>query len=385
MGRTRTAGALSPAVSTPSGGGTPASGGLVRAASFGHHLGTRADALEGGGGDSMFAVAMESMEEVLRVGMPISLDALQESFGGFDCDSSRFGQMLCRRLGYMGVAPTSWQGNESDGMRREVRMTVKCPPKPMLPDTTRVHIKHRLQRRPRGGILLERELWTLDVPYGETFCVQERWLATPDAASPSAAADGEAAAAASCELSVHAHVFFKSKGLLATKIRTHALKKSRKCAALAAELLLHAGAPVAEYADDDEAAGGAGSRRDSGGAGQSEALRRLREEYETLLEEAQFHKNRANQLERENKRLSDQQKYTRKSKKELTQKLVDLENTLQRERRERAAMEEALTEAYSQTLRDMVAQQEMAATQRSAPAAGSNRRGSLGLKQHHLR
>ena len=106
-------------------------------------------------------------------------------------------------------------------IRTQVRMVLKCPPKPMLPDTTRVRIRHRLQRTADGTLTLEREIFTLDVPYGETFSVQERWMARRDHSSTS---DSDS------ELTVHAHVHFKSRALLANKIRTHALKKSRKCA-----------------------------------------------------------------------------------------------------------------------------------------------------------
>ena len=69
------------------------------------------------------------------------------------------------------------------------------------------------------------------------------------------------------------------------------------------------------------------------------------------------------------------QRYTRRSKKELAQKLVAVEAELQKERRDRTAMEMSLTEAYSQTLRDLVAQQETHAQSRGAPAAGRNHRG----------
>ena len=83
---------------------------------------------------------------------------MQESFSGFDCEHSRFGTLLCRRLGYMDVDAGSWEGNEAEGMIRTVRLTVKCPPKPMLPDTTRVHIRHRLRRESHNRLTLEREV-----------------------------------------------------------------------------------------------------------------------------------------------------------------------------------------------------------------------------------
>lgn len=329
-------------------------GKLTRSKSLGGALGeagSQSATADGGGGDSMFAVPLEAMEEVLRVDLPMALDALQEAFLSFDSEGTRFGNMLCRRLGYMQLSAGSWDGNEADGMRREVHMVVKCPPKPLLPDQTRVTIKHRLQRNPNGSLVLERELWTLDIPYGETFCVQERWVAKEDVAAAATTAAGSGGA---CTLSVHTHVYFKSKGLLATKIQKHALKKSRKCAAVASELLT------------DTSSGPASTSFDGGAlaAPQGDALAALREQYESLLEEAAYYKNRASQLERENKRLTDLQKYARKSKKELSQKLVALEAELHKERRERAAMEEALTEAYSQTLRDIVAQQEVSAGQR---------------------
>jgi len=55
-------------------------------------------------------------------------------------------------------------------------------------------------------------------------------------------------------------------------------------------------------------------------SGQAEELTRLREQYSSLLEEATYHKNHAQQLERENRRLADQHKYSRKSKKQLAAK-----------------------------------------------------------------
>jgi hypothetical protein len=81
-------------------------------------------------------------------------------------------------------------------------------------------------------IILEREVWTLDIPYGETFCLQERWVVTPEAAAsrsispPSASPDvdgavvdgGGGGGGNAAELSVYSHVFFKSKGLLAAKV-----------------------------------------------------------------------------------------------------------------------------------------------------------------------
>lgn len=288
----------------------------------------------------------------MRVQLPIPLDTLQESFEGFDCEHSRFGTLLCRRLGYMDIVASAWEGNEAEGMRREVRMVVKCPPKPMLPDTTRVHIKHQLQRQSQSTLMLEREVWTLDVPYGETWCLQERWLVATDAEAPDRAA----------ELAVCAHVCFKSRGMLSAKIRGVALKRSRKCAALAAELLEDAAAPEHEA---EGAAGGA-----SVASGESDELRELRERYEALLEEAHRYKQQAMMLERENRRLVEASKHVKKTKKQLTQQLQALEATLQKERRERAAMEEALTEAYSQTLREIVNAHEQEAAAASGPASG---------------
>jgi hypothetical protein len=137
---------------------------------------------------------------------------------------------------------------------------------------------------------------------------------------------------------------------ISPQIRAAALKKSKKCAVIAAELLLSKGK-----------GDGATEPEEGDGSPVSGAeMKRLRSEYESLLEEAAFHKNRAAQLERENKRLEASRRYSNKSKKELTARIVELEATIDRERKERAAMEEALTQVYSQTMRDMVAQQEAA-------------------------
>jgi len=137
---------------------------------------------------------------------------------------------------------------------------------------------------------------------------------------------------------------------ISPQIRAAALKKSKKCAVIAAELLLSKG----------KGDGATEPEEGEGSPVSGAEMKRLRSEYESLLEEAAFHKNRAAQLERENKRLEACRRYSNKSKKELTARIVELEATIDRERKERAAMEEALTQVYSQTMRDMVAQQEAA-------------------------
>ena len=180
-------------------GGSPERAGAPSAAGAGVHGSPSA---AGAASASMFNVPLEAMEEVLHMQLPLALDEIQEAFSGFDTDDSRFGQMLSRRLGYMDVAAGSWSGNEAEGMARQVQMVVKCPPKPMLPDTTRVHIRHRLQRVSHAKLLLEREVATLDVPYGETWSLQERWVVAADPDEPERA----------IELSVCSHIYFKSRG-----------------------------------------------------------------------------------------------------------------------------------------------------------------------------
>ena len=261
------------------------------------------------------------MEEVLRVTLGLPLDALYESLLGVDCEQSRFGTLLCRRLGYMQVRAGSWSGAEASGLTREVNCVVKCPPKPMLPDTTRVTIRHRLWRDERR-VLLERELATLDVPYGESFCVQERWLAT-------AGADG------SCELGILCHVHFRTRLLLHAKILKNSLKQSRKAAAVAAELFEEVYFAGVDLGGMAQVSGGAHGARPAVNAIASE-LAALQEKFNTLLEEAAFSKRRAEQLERENRRLQAVGAYTRQSKRHLNERVASLQEELQRERRARA-------------------------------------------------
>lgn len=307
---------------------------------------------------SLFSILDESMEDMLNVQLALSLDEVFDSFLGMDCEQTRFGTLLCQRLGYMQVTAEEWVGNETTGQTREVHCVVKCPPKPMLPDTTRVTIKHRLVREGER-MLLEREVATLDVPYGESFSLQERWQAV---------AEGTTA----CHLHVLANVHFRSRLLLHAKIKHQALKKSRKAAAVTAELLEHA------LRGEDGASANAGERHSQ--TVEVSELAQLQEKFDALLEEATFLKRHAQQLERENKRLQSASAYSRKSKRQLCQQLVAAEEALQKERRERAAMEEALTEAYSNALRQVVEQQE-AAMEEAANAkrvgAKSRMRGGL--------
>ena len=64
-------------------------------------------------------------------------------------------------------------------------------------------------------------------------------------------------------------------------------------------------------------------------------------------------------IERENARLGTRAAYGTKSKSTLVSRVVFLEAALVTERHERTAMEEALTEAYSNTLREVIAQEEV--------------------------
>ena len=140
--------------------------------------------------------------------------------------------------------------------------------------------------------------------------------------------------------------------MLAAKIKTHALKRSRKCAALAAELL----ETIAQGTEEE--APTLGAPGDGGAA--NEELIALREAHSSLGEEAMFWKMQAQQLERENRRLTAMTKGIKQTKRELLRQIAELDATLQKERRERAAMEVALSEAYSQTLRELVASQDAA-------------------------
>ena len=239
----------------------------------------------GGGGESRAAAAVkaglqllpvepEEMEVVLDTTLSMSLDTLQECLLGMDSEHSAFGALLCDRLGYMQVNADSWAGSETEGLTRAVSLVVKCPPKPMLPETTRVKLRHRLQRYEGARLVLEREIATLDVPYGETFCVQERWEATTvDDGSRGAASNrtprgGGVADDALLDvdiddggpqlvrLLVRSHVHFRSKlGLMNAKIKHHSIKKSRKMATLAVQLLLEAARGVGA-APDSSAVGG---------------------------------------------------------------------------------------------------------------------------------
>ena len=419
--RTAEAGGAVNGVGSSGGGG----GELTRSATMGSIKMDRATPAEqqqptprGSNDGSLFSVAAQEMEAVLSSAISMGIDDLQQHLLSIDCDSARFGALLCARLGYNQVEAGSWEGNEADGLRRTVRLVVKCPPKPMLPDSTRVVINHRLARLPTGGLLLEREVSTLDVPYGDAFCLQERWLATPvdtgDDDDPAGvavgghAADDDDAGRQSCWLSVRCHVHFKSRvNMMGSKIKHHSTKKSRKVAALAVELLAQAHAEPraaiaaaaaaavigAEHAAARTKPGGpAGTSRMSiaGGANafgvrngrasivgggvmggglcadvtrpeawatpEAEAYAALHEKYAALLDEAQYYKRQAQQLERENKRLLSMRNIGGKSKKELIEQVAELTETIKRERREKAAMEEALSEAYNEHIKALVAQ-----------------------------
>ena len=70
--------------------------------------------------------------------------------------------------------------------------------------------------------------------------------------------------------------------------------------------------------------------------GAASELLALQEKYAALLEETSFNKRRAQQLERENKRLQAIGAYIRQSKRQLAAQIASLEDALQKERRARA-------------------------------------------------
>mmetsp|Transcript_9744 Transcript_9744/g.30789 ORF Transcript_9744/g.30789 Transcript_9744/m.30789 type:complete len:183 (+) Transcript_9744:587-1135(+) len=143
---------------------------------------------------------------------------------------------------------------------------------------------------------------------------------------------------------------------MASKIRSHALKKSRKAATAAAELLARVAAeeeeeqpPAPPGAAFTAGAGGSGLGGAGGGRGAE-----LQEQYDALFEEASYLKRRCAQLERENARLEHGRRHTSKDKRQLLEKVAELEAALVAERRKRADMEEALATAYNATLRELV-------------------------------
>ena len=315
-------------------------------------------ALEVGAG-SLFGAAVGEWEEVLSTVVSMPLDALQQQLLSMDTDASRFGVLFCTRLGYTQLQAGSWEGNETEGLTRTVRLVVKCPPKPMLPDSTRVVIRHRLARLPSGALLLEREVSTLDVPYGEAFSLQERWVATPgelaaaDADSDTDDEDGSGEGATHSHLSVRCHVHFRSRvNVMASKIRHHSVKGSRKVAALAVELLAQA---------QTEPAAATSARQPEvdqrWSSPEAEAYASLHAKYALLLDEVQFHKHRAQSLAVENKRLLSFKFYGAASKRTIVEQLLAAQEALAREKRERAACEEGLSEAYNAHLKMLVESQ----------------------------
>jgi len=308
---------------------------------------------------SLCAVPPAAMELVASAPVPLELDALQQALLGMDCDDSAFGRKLCARLGYQQVSAGRWHGNETSGLLRDVTLVVKLPPKPMFPDVTRVHIRHRLLRLSQDLLLLEREVASLDVPYGDTFRVQERWLG---AAAPQAGA---------VRLHVLSHVNFRGRGgLMAGKIRQKSIKTSRKVANLAVELLV-------QTQSDDSASQGSAALDSSGDSSP------LQEQYAALLEEAAYFKRRTAELERENRRLQAASSHSKKGRRQLLGTIAALEQQLAKERFERAAMEETLTTAYNTMLRELV--EGAAAAERGASGSASKSISSSATPARSLR
>ena len=300
---------------------------------------------------SIIKVPLKNMEEVLFSELPLSLDELEQSLLGMDSEGSKFGKLLCAQLGYSQLNAGSWEGNESEGLEREVNLVVKCPPKPLLPDFTRVVVRHRLQRKSPETLILEREVGTLDVPYGDAFRVQERWVATQQKA------DGTSNL---LELRVHSYVNFRGRvGLMASKIRHHSTKKSRKVATMAANLLRQAHTPLVHN-----------SPQVNGTLGEKEGVEtaELRALYTALLEETSYLKRKLSEVERENKKLMTASKHFPKSKQQLVEEMHLLRERLIKEQRERAAMEEMLTSAYNSIIRELIEANEAALSDASAHA-----------------
>ena len=136
---------------------------------------------------------------------------------------------------------------------------------------------------------------------------------------------------------------------MASKIRQHSVKGSRKVAELAVELLAQAQAEpaVAQSARQAEV-----EQRWS--SPEAEAYASLHAKYALLLDEVQFHKHRAQSLAVENKRLLSLRFYGSQAKRALVEQLLAAQEALAREKRERAACEEGLSEAYNAHLKMLV-------------------------------
>ena len=142
-------------------------------------------------------------------------------------------------------------------------------------------------------------------------------------------------------LQVLAHVHFRSRGgLMTSKIKHHSIKKSRKVAVLALDLLRQSYASEG----DDAPLASVGDSADV----------ELQERHDALLSEVAYLRRHAQQLERENRKLQSSARYVRKSRRVLVETIEALEVALAREKREKATMEEVLTEAYNATLRELV-------------------------------
>ena len=90
---------------------------------------------------------------------------------------------------------------------------------------------------------------------------------------------------------------------------------------------------------------------------EAEAYASLHAKYALLLDEVQFHKHRAQSLAVENKRLLSFRFYGAASKRTIVEQLLAAQEALAREKRERAACEEGLSEAYNAHLKMLVASQ----------------------------
>ena len=136
---------------------------------------------------------------------------------------------------------------------------------------------------------------------------------------------------------------------MASKIRQHSVKGSRKVAELAVELLAQAQAepavaPSARQAEVEQ----------RWSSPEAEAYASLHAKYALLLDEVQFHKHRAQSLAVENKRLLSLRFYGSQGKRALVEQLLAAQEALAREKRERAACEEGLSEAYNAHLKMLV-------------------------------
>lgn len=154
-------------------------------------------------------LAVETHTELCRFTLPVGVRELYDKLFSSKSDSDAFLRRYHQERGDSEFQITQWKNTEL-GSSREISIRAPVTGAPMLaPDSTRVFKTQRKKwisgSTPHEVLILDTSQSMSDIPYGDYFTIEERWLVGPQIESQSVKSE----VIVSCEAKFHKSTMFK--------------------------------------------------------------------------------------------------------------------------------------------------------------------------------